>query len=99
MPSNSLTRLTRRASLLALGSVGLNAASQPLAANARSKKKKGGINKRCKQQVDPCKSIVTGGCEGDAQCIATLSACCESLKTCAFSDFVTCLNAAVAAVN
>ena len=87
-----LTRLTRRASLVSLGAAGITAAIPPLASQAG--KKKGDANKRCKKQVAPCKSFFTLQC-GDAanspECAAVL-ACCESLKTCNFAGFVTCLS-------
>ena len=87
----TLTRLTRRASLVSLGAVGMSAAIPPL--ESRAGKKKGDANKRCKKQVAPCKSFFTLQCGGDAnspECALAL-ACCESLKTCNFTGFVTCL--------
>ncbi len=93
MAAMSIPKLTRRASLATLGAAGLGATAHPLAAGAKGKKK-GDVNKRCKQQVDPCKAAITQQCGNDPQCLAAGPACCESLKNCAFSDFAVCIIAA-----
>jgi hypothetical protein len=89
--------LTRRASLLGLGTAGLAAFAVPLAADGKKKKKrkKGDVNQLCKQQVGECDIFVTGTCEGDAECLAEASACCPLLATCDFNGFLTCLQAAL----
>lgn len=88
----TLTRLTRRASVMSLGVASLGAAIPPLAAGAR-KKKKADANKRCKSQVEPCKAFFTGQCGGginNPECAAVIG-CCDALGTCNFSGLATCL--------
>jgi hypothetical protein len=88
--------LTRRASLLGLGTAGLAALVIPIASHAKKKKKKkGNVNKLCKQQVSECNIFVTGTCESDAECLAEASACCPLLATCDFNGFLACLQAAL----
>lgn len=90
-PRSSLSGLTRRASLVALGAAGLSAAIPPRA--AKGKKKKGKANKRCKPQVAQCQAFFALECGGDVtapEC-AALVTCCESLGTCNFDGLITCL--------
>ena len=89
-PRTSLSGLTRRASLVALGAAGLSVAVSPRATKG---KKKGKANKRCKPQVAQCQSFFTGQCEGDVNapdCAARVK-CCELLGTCNFDGLITCL--------
>lgn len=84
------SRLSRRASLVALGAAGFGAAVAPRAAKG---KKKGKANKRCKPQVAQCQSFFTGECQGDVNapdCVARIN-CCELLGTCNFDGLITCL--------
>lgn len=86
-----LSSLTRRASIMTLGVAGLSTAIPPLAARDK-KKKKGDVNKLCKPQTDQCEAIFTVGCNGNPECLASIR-CCESLSTCDFNGFATCLDA------
>lgn len=87
----SMTRLSRRASLVTLGAASLSSAIPPLAARDK-KKKKSDVNKRCKPQVDQCEAIFNIFCNGNLECLAGIR-CCESLSTCDFNGFATCLDA------
>ncbi len=93
MDAVSFDALTRRASLAALGTAGLAAVAGPLATSAKQKKK-GDVNKKCKQQVAPCTSIITNACElSPAQCAAAAS-CCSSFGKCDPIGFFNCLTLA-----
>jgi hypothetical protein len=85
----SVTRLTRRASLVTIGAAGLGAMMSPLAASA---KQKGDVNKRCKPQVNQCQAGFTALCGNEPECLKSL-ACCEALGTCNFNGFATCVAA------
>lgn len=88
----SFAGLTRRGSLLTAGAVGLVALAGPMvgAGKKRRKKKKGDINKLCKQEVNDCVTTLTAACE-DAMCVAAVQICCPKLATCDFTGLVTCI--------
>lgn len=75
---------SRRGSLLTLGGAALaGTLSRPTfgAAKKRKNKKKG--DKRCKQQVASCQSVLTALCERFPGCVAgDLLPCCDPLSTC-----------------
>lgn len=101
MEPRTFDALTRRASLLTLGTAGLAALSLPLTGAARKKnrknrnKKKGDVNKFCKTQVEQCETFVLPLCEdiNDPECVEVL-ACCAPLGSCDFDGFVACLEEA-----
>jgi hypothetical protein len=97
----SLTRraaaaISRRGSLAVLGGTALAAASRPEVSDAkkggqsRGKKQK----KKCKNDAAACKNTLIVGCQGDQECITTLTPCRD---TCRENGFLTCLLAAQAA--
>ena len=86
--------ISRRGSLAALSGAALAAAAtRPDVSEA----KKGGQScgkkqkKKCKNDAAACKNTLIGGCQGDQECIATLTPCCE---TCSANGFLTCFIAA-----
>ena len=87
--------VSRRASIMTLGTAGLAAAlGSPFTADA---KKKGGKNKkkkkcrdRCKPQVGQCTTAIAGLCAGDPTCLDS-ALCCPILGSCDFSGFFACL--------
>ena len=86
MRAFSLSRLSRRASLLALGVAGTVAISpRPLVARKKA-------DFLCKRQVPQCETALTLFCQGPA-CPAQIT-CCANLANCNFAGFVTCANAA-----
>lgn len=99
MDDGSFDALTRRASLLSLGAVGLAAAlASPFTADA---KKKGGKNKNkkkkcpdcpdlCTPQVAQCTTAITTLCAGEPTCLDS-ALCCPTLASCDFSGFFACL--------
>lgn len=100
MEPRTFDALTRRASLLTLGSAGLAALTLPRTAAAKKNRKnrnkeKGDVNKLCKSQVGQCETFVTALCEdiNDPECVAVL-ACCAPLASCDFNGFIACLEAA-----
>lgn len=48
---------------------------------------------RCAGQVAECDALIAESCEGDAGCVAQGQLCCDLLATCAFTEFIACLNA------
>ncbi|MFN8674988.1 MAG: hypothetical protein U0Z70_01295 [Thermomicrobiales bacterium] len=82
MRAPSISGLSRRGSLLALGAVGISALT-PRPTMAKKK-----ANSRCRKQVGACKSSVTTVCDG-ANC-AAVAACCDLLSTCNFTAFAAC---------
>jgi hypothetical protein len=87
----SFDALSRRASLMTLGTAGLAALASPLTVDAKKKKKKkGDVNKLCKRQIGECNTFVTITCAGDPECLDALP-CCQELKTCDFAGFLNCL--------
>ncbi len=88
--------LTRRASLLTLGSAGLAALAQPMVSSAKKKKKKqkkGDVNQFCKKQVDQCRTFLSASCEGEGQaaCLLAVETCCPEFGTCNFAGFFDCI--------
>lgn len=99
MDTRTFDRLTRRASLMALGTAGLAALATPvppLAADAKSKKKnrkkkeKAISLQRCKKQVGPCTTLVTANCNQSEDCLKGVP-CCEFLGRCDGIGFVSCV--------
>lgn len=91
--------LSRRASLKALGTVGLTAAfASPITSNAKKnhgkhKGKKEDVNKLCKKQAEAWTTLVTTECADPAGCPDEL-ACATPLKGCDFGGFLACFTAA-----
>jgi len=95
--------LTRRTSLLSLGTAGIVALALPVAADAKNKRKKKGKKKakqKCQSQVAPCATLVGDlncGFIADpaeqAACLARVAGCCERVATCDFTGFIACLDA------
>ncbi len=83
-----LSNLSRRASLLSLGALGVSAV-MPQKSTAKKK-----ANSRCKKQVGQCQSSILAVCTG-TNCPAAI-ACCDLLKSCNFSAFASCAVAATA---
>ena len=83
---------TRRASLFALGGVGLAKLAGNPSASAKSK---GNANKRCKRQPGECEAAFSQLCKDD-DCRA-FSVCCSRLGKCNFGDYVACINQLIAA--
>jgi hypothetical protein len=96
MDTRSFDAITRRASLMTLGTAGLAtlaALAHPLAADAKKKnrnKNKGDVNKRCKQQVEQCTTALAPECEGNENCPAILD-CCSFFGTCNTTGFLNCV--------
>jgi hypothetical protein len=88
----SFDALTRRASLISMGAAGLVAFAQPDAAKSKKKhkKKKGDVNKLCKEEVSDCLAVLTAVCE-DAACVAVVQLCCPKLATCDFAGHLNCV--------
>lgn len=85
-PSHSV--LSRRASLLALGGISVDAVTpHPLAAKKKA-------NFRCKKQVGACEDSVARLCVGPT-CPAAAD-CCGLLADCNFTGFATCVSDAIA---
>ena len=95
--------VSRRATILALGTAGLTALAHPFAVEARKKKgsksnKKGNRNtKRCREPVDrcapqvaQCTTVLSALCGGNPDCLDSV-ACCSFLGSCDAQTFLTCL--------
>lgn len=66
----------------------------------RKQKTHGGGKKifaRCTSQLPACATFAQQSCDGDADCLAAVTACCELLGACDFTAFVTCFDNAIAA--
>src|SRR5262249_24476694 len=89
--------LTRRASLLRLGTAGLTAVlANPLSASARKKhgksnSKKVDPNRLCKAQVKQCLDFFTPRCGDDVPCVEAANECCPVLGDCELAGFVDCV--------
>jgi hypothetical protein len=92
MNEGSFDALTRRASLVALGTAGLAALGGSITADAKNKhgKKKKKSPDRCASQVAQCTSTITAYCAGEPACQDSIS-CCPILENCDFTGFFTCL--------
>jgi hypothetical protein len=88
----SFNALTRRATVMTLGAAGLGGLAAAIA-DAKSKKKKGDVNKLCKTQIEPCELTLTGQCGEDPECIEAMTACCAILGTCNFTEMFACFEA------
>ncbi|MEZ4565111.1 MAG: hypothetical protein R2853_20485 [Thermomicrobiales bacterium] len=82
-----LSGISRRASLLSLGAIGLTALTP-----RRSAAKKKKANSRCKKQIAECRTSFALVCSGD-NCPAAI-ACCDLLSDCNFTAFASCALAA-----
>jgi hypothetical protein len=103
--TNTFDALTRRASLMTLGVAGLAGIAGPLEAKAKNKKKGKGDNlKKCKKQVDTCRSGIAQLCEvvfaeDAAECIPFFEPCCEFLKSCNAAQAFACAVEAAASLE
>jgi hypothetical protein len=67
--------------------------AKPITANARkNKRKKGDVNKRCKQQAEDWRAFVPTFCQASPLC-EILAACTTPLTVCDFTGFLVCLAA------
>lgn len=104
MNGDVFTALTRRASLLTLGAVGLASLAPTNAIHAKKKRRKkkrknGDIFKFCKKQVGQCLDFFLPSCEDDLICQATVETCCPEVGQCDFTGFILCLDDAQATVE
>jgi hypothetical protein len=88
--------VSRRTSLLTLGGAALAAAvAKPDVSEAKKKKSGDKCKKkekqRCSNDAATCRLLLPGGCQGDPDCIALLTPCCDS---CSSSKFLSCFLAA-----
>lgn len=88
--------LTRRASLVALGGVGLATLAAPYADAAKKNKRRNRKNndkkakQKCQAQIDQCRDLIATRCTLDPnECTEGLE-CCESLGQCDFDGFFNC---------
>lgn len=92
MTFEHLSILTRRASLPPLASIELTAQVGPMKSNARKKhRKKGEVNKRCKQQSEEWGAVIAPECPGDPACEELLTCGTTALSRCDFGTFLDCL--------
>jgi hypothetical protein len=107
---DGLTRqLGRRRALQALGAAVMATAGGGSLAGAkkgkntqqknRKKKQQQRIDEQalglCAGQVAACDAFIAEDCDGDAGCLAQGQLCCDLLATCAFTEFIACINAPV----
>ena len=99
MEETSFDSLTRRAAFAPIGASALMLLTGAAAVRAKKRKKgkkgraarKGDVNKLCKRQVADCRLILDANCGlGEEQCNEVLD-CCDLLKTCNTTQFLTCL--------
>ena len=86
---------SRRGSFGLLSGAMLAVLAAPLSAQARNGNGNGAgkkANKRCKRQVDGCRTAVLALCGGSPTCVAG-AACCSSLGTCNADGFFACVAA------
>lgn len=101
-------QLGRRRALQALGTAAVVTVSGAALADAKKGKNNNGNNKQknkkqkkgekqalalCAGQVAECDALSAQLCEGDLECLAQNQLCCDLLATCAFTEFIACLNA------
>lgn len=91
MRASAISGVSRRASLLSLGALGLSALTPR---HSAAKKK---ANSRCKKQVGQCQTSITTICNG-SNCPAAI-ACCDLLSGCNFTAFAACAIAATSNPN
>lgn len=95
-------QLGRRRAIQSLGAAAVATASGLTLADARNgsnkqknKKQKKKIQKQaialCESQAQQCITLITAGCNGDAECLARGQQCCAFLGACDFSGLITCL--------
>ncbi len=88
----NISPFTRRASLSRLGATGVAAQAAPVSADGKKRnRKKGDVNKRCKQQARDWIEFVPTFC-GDGVGCQEIIACARQLKTCDFTGFLVCLS-------
>lgn len=56
------------------------------------------IQARCVSQIPACEALASDSCD-NAACAAAVRVCCQSLTTCEFGAFFTCVNDALGAGN
>jgi hypothetical protein len=90
-------RVSRRASLLTLGTVGVAALTGPTVTEARKKKRKQSAGEKarqkCQKQVGQCVAFLTPTCDGDLDCQAQVRRCCPEVGTCDVVGLFTCVSA------
>src|SRR4051794_4698237 len=79
--------LSRRASLATLGAAGLAALAQPVATEAKKKKK---AKNPCAKQTQQCIDVATPTCSGDPDCEAAVEQCCQIAGVCEPLNFLVC---------
>lgn len=91
--------ISRRASLMTLGTAGLAAVvAAPFSADAKNKKKCKKKDKKCPSleeicapQVEDCRNITAAVCGNDPGCDRIVD-CCEVFETCDVGAFIVCLS-------
>jgi len=95
-----LSILARRASPSRVGVIEAAAQAKPMAANARkNKRKKGDVNKRCKQQAEEWNAFLPTFCPEGPLCEELLACTSPPLTRCDFTAFLVCLTAATAGLS
>lgn len=46
----------------------------------------------CAAQVTECDALIPESCGDNAECVAQSQLCCDLLATCAFTEFIACIN-------
>jgi len=97
MSTNSFDALTRRASLVGVGTAAMSTLASTFveARNANRKSRKRidtKARKTCHTQAGQCTSRLEGLCANDPGCLA-LIACCEFAGRCDFTGYITCTRA------
>jgi hypothetical protein len=87
----NISPFARRASLSRAGATGVATQATPVTADSKKKKrKKGDVDKRCKQQAADWIEFVPTFC-GDGALCQEIIACARPLRTCDFTGFLVCL--------
>lgn len=90
-------RVSRRASLLALGTAGVAALAGPISGEAKKQKRKQKqsvgkkARQKCQQQVGQCVDFLTPICVGDVTCLAKVQRCCAVVGNCDPVGLFTCV--------
>lgn len=86
-------RVSRRASLAPLGTVGLAALASPISTEAKKQKKGAGkkAKQKCQKQVGQCTTFLDPLCEDDPDCLALVQECCAFAGSCDVDGFFDCL--------
>ncbi len=88
-------RVSRRASLIMLGTAGPAAFASPTSTEAKNKKTSAGkkARQKCQEQVGQCTTFLTpSSCDSD--CLAVIQRCCAFVGSCDIAGFVLCLEGA-----